>query len=513
LRKEDGEKRRTRSRSRERVERKRSRSRGERRGTRDRSRERKRSRSRDRRRSRSRDRGSRRRSRSRDKYRRSRSKERREERGGSRGGMGGGRERRERSRDRRVEARLGSPPRRGPRGPISPIRGMGNVHSEFHIRNIRSSSPDMPLTPEERDARTIFCMQLSQRCRARDVEDFFSSVGKVRDVKLIVCNKTRRFKGIAYVEFKDLESVPLALGLSGQKLVGVPVVVQPSQAEKNRVGNYSDPMVRPEKGPMKLYIGSLHFNITEDMLKGIFEPFGRIHSIQLMKDPETDRSKGYGFITYNEAEDAKKAMEHLNGFELAGRAMKVGHVTEHAPIGPGFLDQDDERAGFDLGATGRLALMAKLAEGTGMKVPDQARAALMGGNMNEPAPPPQRVNVARPQREETMPPIATQCFMLSNMFDPINEREPAWDQEIRDDVVEECNKHGGVVHIYVDKASPQGNVYVKCPNIACAVAAVNALHGRWFAGKVITAAYVPVVNYHNLFPDSATPTTLIQLRR
>ena len=36
---------------------------------------------------------------------------------------------------------------------------------------------------EERDARTIFCLQLSQRCRARDVEDFFSSVGKVRDVK------------------------------------------------------------------------------------------------------------------------------------------------------------------------------------------------------------------------------------------------------------------------------------------------------------------------------------------
>lgn len=513
LRKEDRDGERRRSRSRDRGERRRSRSR-ERGGTRDRSRERRRSRSRDRRRrSRSRDRGSKRRSRSRDRYRRSRSRDRREDRGGSRGGRDD--RGRDRSRDRRVEARLGSPPRRGggPRGPISPIRGMGNVHSEFHIRNIRSTSPDMPLTPEERDARTIFCMQLSQRCRARDVEDFFSSVGKVRDVKLIVCNKTRRFKGIAYVEFKDLESVPLALGLSGQKLVGVPVVVQPSQAEKNRVGNYSDPMVRPEKGPMKLYIGSLHFNITEDMLKGIFEPFGRIHSIQLMKDPETDRSKGYGFITYNEAEDAKKAMEHLNGFELAGRAMKVGHVTEHAPIGPGFLDQDDERAGFDLGATGRLALMAKLAEGTGMKVPDQARAALMGGQQ-EPAPPPQRVNVARRQeREENMPPIATQCFMLSNMFDPINEREPAWDQEIRDDVVEECNKHGGVVHIYVDKASPQGNVYVKCPSINCAVAAVNALHGRWFAGKVITAAYVPVVNYHNLFPDSVNPTTLIQLRR
>ena len=143
------------------------------------------------------------------------------------------------------------------------------------------------------------------------------------------------------------------------------------------------------------------------------------------------------------------------------------------------LDQDDERAGFDLGATGRLALMAKLAEGTGMKVPEQARAALYG--VQEPAP--ARVNVARETDGANLPPIATQCFMLSNMFDPITEREPNWDQEIRDDVIDECNKHGGVSHIYVDKASPQGNVYVKCPNISTAVAAVNALHGRWFAGE------------------------------
>ena len=67
----------------------------------------------------------------------------------------------------------------------------------------------MPLTPEERDARTVFVMQLSQRVRARDIEEFFSSVGKIKDVKLIICNKTRRFKGIAYVEFKDIESVTL----------------------------------------------------------------------------------------------------------------------------------------------------------------------------------------------------------------------------------------------------------------------------------------------------------------
>lgn len=74
---------------------------------------------------------------------------------------------------------------------------------------LRSNSPLEELSPEERDARTVFVMQLSQRIRARDLEEFFSSVGKVRDVRLIVCNKTRRFKGIAYIEFKDPESVTL----------------------------------------------------------------------------------------------------------------------------------------------------------------------------------------------------------------------------------------------------------------------------------------------------------------
>lgn len=372
-------------------------------------------------------------------------------------------------------------------------------------------------------------MQLSQRVRARDVEEFFSSVGKIRDVRLIVCNKTRRFKGICYVEFKDMDSVALALGLNGQKLCGVPVIVQPSQAEKNRVGNYyldRNPL-KQEKGPMRLYVGSLHFNINEEMLRGIFEPFGSIQSITLMMDYETGRSKGYGFVTYDKAEDAKKAMEQMNGFELAGRPMKVGHVTENAAGGnyvqikDGLDSEEADKSGIDLGATGRLALMAKLAEGTGMKLPDAANAALqssvMPGATTVAAAAAAAQHAAQQRQQQqlatTNPPIATQCFMLTNMFDPAKETEPGWEQEIRDDVIDECNKYGGVLHIYVDKVAPQGNVYVKCPSVSTAVSAVNALHGRWFAGNVITAAYVPLINYHNLFADAAMANTPLVTQR
>lgn len=118
-------------------------------------------------------------------------------------------------------------------------------------------------------------------------------------------NKTRKHKGIAYIEFRDSSSVSLALQLNGQKLCGYPLSIQPTQAEKNKtviLSNSSSssnsvapaPMVaakKPNSEPQRLYVGSLHFNVNEDMLRSIFEPFGTVTRIELMRDQETGRSK------------------------------------------------------------------------------------------------------------------------------------------------------------------------------------------------------------------------------
>ena len=80
------------------------------------------------------------------------------------------------------------------------------------------------------------------------------------------------------------------------------------------------------------------------------------------------------------------------------------------------------------------------------------------------------------------------CFKIKRHLILIlyfRETRTNWDQEVRDDVIDECNKHGGVLHLYVDQNSPQGNVYVKCPSISAAVASVNALHGRFYAGQFL----------------------------
>uniref|UniRef100_A0A8C5VNU7 RNA binding motif protein 23 n=1 Tax=Microcebus murinus TaxID=30608 RepID=A0A8C5VNU7_MICMU len=279
------------------------------------------------------------------------------------------------------------------------------------------------LSPEERDARTVFCMQLAARIRPRDLEDFFSAVGKVRDVRIISDRNSRRSKGIAYVEFCEIQSVPLAIGLTGQRLLGVPIIVQASQAEKNRLAAMANNLQKGSGGPMRLYVGSLHFNITEDMLRGIFEPFGKIDNIVLMKDSDTGRSKGYGFITFSDSECARRALEQLNGFELAGRPMRVGQVTERPDGGTDitFPDGDQE---LDLGsASGRLQLMAKLAEGSGIQLPTAAAAAQAAALQLNGAVPlgalnPAALTALSPALNLASQAIASQCFQLSSLFTP-----------------------------------------------------------------------------------------------
>lgn len=87
------------------------------------------------------------------------------------------------------------------------------------------------------------------------------------------------------------------------------------------------------------------------------------------------------------------------------------------------------------------------------------------------------------------------------MFDPTLEDEPDFDLDIRDDVKEECSKHGTLKHIYVEKNSA-GFVYLRFENTQSAIAAQRALHGRWFAGKMITATFMLPQTYETKFPDS-----------
>lgn len=103
---------------------------------------------------------------------------------------------------------------------------------------------------------------------------------------------------VGYVEFKDETSVAPAIQLTGQRLLGIPIIAQLTEAEKNRQARTTEPTSSSTKhsAPFhRLYVGNIHFSIDENDLQSVFEPFGQLEFVQLQKD-ETNRSRGYGFV-------------------------------------------------------------------------------------------------------------------------------------------------------------------------------------------------------------------------
>ena len=102
---------------------------------------------------------------------------------------------------------------------------------------------------------------------------------------------------VGYVEFKDEESVQKAIQLTGQKLAGIPIIAQLTEAEKNRQARSSEVTATQSNGvPFhRLYVGNIHFSVTEEDLSNVFISFGELEFVQLQKE-EQGRSKGYGFV-------------------------------------------------------------------------------------------------------------------------------------------------------------------------------------------------------------------------
>jgi RNA recognition motif-containing protein len=77
---------------------------------------------------------------------------------------------------------------------------------------------------------------------------------------------------------------------------------------------------------MKIYVGNLSFDTSESDLRTAFEAHGTVDSVAIISDKFTGRSKGFGFIEMNNAEEAKAAMADLHEKELDGRKLNVNEA-------------------------------------------------------------------------------------------------------------------------------------------------------------------------------------------
>ncbi|MDL1903482.1 RNA-binding protein [Synechococcales cyanobacterium CNB] len=86
---------------------------------------------------------------------------------------------------------------------------------------------------------------------------------------------------------------------------------------------------------MKLYVGNLSFSTTEDRLRELFEEHGQVASATLVMDRDTGRPRGFGFVEFNNDDEARAAINALNGKNVDGRDLTVNEAKPRENRGGG----------------------------------------------------------------------------------------------------------------------------------------------------------------------------------
>jgi len=103
--------------------------------------------------------------------------------------------------------------------------------------------------------------------------------------------------------------------------------------------------IDPATEKRKLFVGNLPWSLSEQDISDAFGEYGTIEEVKIVLDRETGRSRGFGFVTYEESSAAEEAVENLNGVELAGREIRVSMSQP--------MSERPRREGFGGGGRGR----------------------------------------------------------------------------------------------------------------------------------------------------------------
>ncbi|KAK5604999.1 hypothetical protein CRENBAI_003589 [Crenichthys baileyi] len=164
---------------------------------------------------------------------------------------------------------------------------------------------------KERDARTLFVKNLPYSATTDDLKELFESAVDVR----LPQGQSGSNRGIAYIEFKtEAEAEKMLEEAQGAELQGRSIMVD-YVGDKSQKGARVSAMGAASK---TLVVNNLSFSATEDVLQSTFE---KAVSVRI---PQRDgRPKGFAFIEFDNADDAKEALENLNHTEIEGRSIRL----------------------------------------------------------------------------------------------------------------------------------------------------------------------------------------------
>ncbi|KRZ44555.1 Nucleolysin TIAR, partial [Trichinella pseudospiralis] len=187
---------------------------------------------------------------------------------------------------------------------------------------------------DEFNPRTLYVGNLDATISEEFLLSLFSHIGGVSKCKIIHETASDPY---AFVEFVDHASAVQALTAMNKRLL---------LGKEMRVNWATSPGTQAKVDTSKhfhVFVGDLSPEIDNKMLREAFAPYGEISDVKVIRDLQTLKSKGYGFVSYVSHDDAERAIEQMNGQWLGRRTIRTNWATRKPGL-PGQLTFDDVMA-------------------------------------------------------------------------------------------------------------------------------------------------------------------------
>ncbi|XP_044075528.1 poly(U)-binding-splicing factor PUF60a [Siniperca chuatsi] len=165
------------------------------------------------------------------------------------------------------------------------------------------------------------------------IRQAFAPFGPIKSIDMSWDSVTMKHKGFAFVEYEMPEAAQLALEQMNSVVLGGRNIKVGRPSNIGQAQPIIDQLAEEARAFNRIYVASVHPDLSDDDIKSVFEAFGKIKSCMLAREPTTGRHKGYGFIEYEKAQSSQDAVASMNLFDLGGQYLRVGKaVTPPVPL-------------------------------------------------------------------------------------------------------------------------------------------------------------------------------------
>ncbi|KAI8434535.1 hypothetical protein MSG28_012532 [Choristoneura fumiferana] len=185
--------------------------------------------------------------------------------------------------------------------------------------------------------RRVYVGSISFELKEDTIRQAFLPFGPIKSINMSWDPVTQKHKGFAFVEYEIPEAAQLSLEqMNGVMLGGrnIKVVGRPSNMPQAQA--VIDEIQEEAKRYNRIYVASVHPELSEADIQNVFEAFGPVTHCQLAHGAQPSRHKGYGFLEYGTLGAALEAIASMNLFDLGGQYLRVGRAITppHALHGP-----------------------------------------------------------------------------------------------------------------------------------------------------------------------------------